>query len=123
MKQRWEQLIDSSFDLFRKLLAWGETTWEGIMVTRSKDIEELEWYLDNAGSDKELCDKAIEIADRILEGIKKLEQKHEEQLYDKIVKDSEDFEQVLRSIKRRKHEHVLDDFFIHGRKLQQEFDF
>lgn len=61
------------------------------MVTRSKDIEELEWYLDNAGSDKELCDKAIEIADRILGGIKKLEQKHEEQLYDKIVKDSEDF--------------------------------
>ena len=93
------------------------------MVTRSKDIEELEWHLNNAGSDKELCDKAIEIADRILRDIKKLEQKHARKLYDGIVKDSEDFERVLRDIKRRKHEHVLDDFFAHGRKIQQEFDF
>lgn len=93
------------------------------MSKRSKDIEELEWHLDNAGSDRELSDKAIEIADRILGDIKQLEQKHESVLYDNIVKDSEDFERVLRNIKRRKHEHVLDDFFAHGRKIQKELDF
>ena len=93
------------------------------MVKRSKDIEELEWHLNNAGSDKELCDKAIEIAGRILRAIKQLAQKHSRRLYDEIVKDCEDFERVLKNIKRRKHEHVLDDFFAHGRKIQQEFDF
>ncbi len=96
---------------------------ENSMSARSKDIEELEWLLDNAGSDKELCDKAIEIADRILQDIKQLEQMFDVLIYDKIVKDSEDFEPVLRSIKRRKHEHVLDDFFAHGRKIQGELDF
>ena len=93
------------------------------MSTRSKDIEELEWLLDNAGSDKELCDKAIEIADRILEDMKRFEQKHDLQVYDKIEKDCQDFETLLRNIKRRKHEHVLDEFFVHGRKIQQELDF
>lgn len=93
------------------------------MDLRSKDIEELEWFLDNAGSDKELCDKAIEIVDRILRDIKQLEHIHSRKLYDRIVKDSSDFERVLRDIKRRKHEHVLDDFFAHGRNMQLEFDF
>lgn len=92
------------------------------MNTSSGEIKELESLLDNAGSDKELCDKAIEITDRILGEIKQLGRKYESQLEDKIIKDSEDFEHVLRNIKKRKHEHVLDDFLAHGRKIQQELD-
>ena len=93
------------------------------MKTRSKDIDELEWFLDNAGSDKELCDKAIEIVDRILRDIKQFEQKHDLQDYEKIENDCQDFETVLKKIKMRKHEHVLDDFFAHGKEMEQQFKF
>lgn len=92
------------------------------MLTRSNDIAELDWFLNNAGSDNEICDKAIEIADRIIRDMKELEQTTDPTLYDKMQRDCDDFEFVLKQIKDRKHKNVLDHFVVHGKKLLKELD-
>ena len=93
------------------------------MPKRAKDIEELEWLLNNAGSDKELCDKAIEIVDRLIYEVKQYQKMGDQALLDEIERQSDDFLSILEEIKRRKHDHVLDDFFNYGKKIQEDFDF
>lgn len=91
-------------------------------MSQSQDITELEWLLDNAGSDKEICEKAIEITNRILRAIKRYKRNKDQTLFAEIAKDCNDLERVLTDIKRRKHEHVLDEYFAYGRSMKKNLD-
>ncbi len=83
------------------------------MAQRAPLIDELEKILDDGGSDKELCDKAIEIIEWLEEEIEIV--KHTANISSAIrIKAQEDFfVLVIDQICARRHEHALDDFEQH----------
>ena len=81
-----------------------------IMAKRAPLIDELEQLLDDGGSDKTLCDKAIEIVEWLT---KESEIAKQAANITKIfaIKEQEDyFIHVIDQIRARRHDHALDAF-------------
>ena len=84
-----------------------------IMTQRAPLIDELEKILNDGGSDQELCDKAIEIVEWLVEESEIV--KHTANISKAIgIKAQEDFfVLVIDQIHARRHDHALDAFKKH----------
>ncbi len=83
------------------------------MAQRAPLIDELEKILNDGGSDQELCDKAIEIVEWLVEESEIV--KHTANISRALgIKAQEDyFVEVIEQIRARRHDHALDVFKKH----------
>ena len=83
------------------------------MAKRTQLIDELEKILDDGGSDKELCDKAIEIVEWLVEESEIVKQTANIAKAMGIKEQEDYFVQVIDQIRARRHDHALDSFKQH----------
>ncbi len=83
------------------------------MAQRAPLIDELEKILDDGGSDKELCDKAIEIVEWLVEDSEIVKQTANIAKAIGIKEQEDYFVQVIDKIHARRHANALDAFKQH----------
>ncbi|OGZ12877.1 MAG: hypothetical protein A2942_01655 [Candidatus Lloydbacteria bacterium RIFCSPLOWO2_01_FULL_50_20] len=85
-----------------------------IVTGRAPDIEELEKMLNDCEDDDTLNDQAIKVFDRLVREVKRVASSHfGGERAKELKQELSDFEQVVRQITKRKHDHVLDRFNQH----------
>jgi len=78
---------------------------------RATDIADLEKMLNDGESDAELCKRSIEIFERLKEEERRVRRTSNSAAAGQRIKEEvADFEQVIRQIENRRHEHALDAF-------------
>lgn len=77
---------------------------------RAADIADLEKMLDDGESDTDLCDRAIEVVERLYEDAKRFRHSSNAPQKKRVQDEVHDLQNVLEQIARRRHAHALDKF-------------
>ena len=83
------------------------------MAQRAPLIDELEKILNDGGSDQELCDKAIEIVEWLLDEDEIVKQTANISKAIGLKEQQDFFVEVIDQIRARRHDHALDAFKKH----------
>lgn len=83
------------------------------MAQRAPDVQELEDLLNNTATDKEMCDKAIEICRRLQLDILLARHGRNTRSLSDLEAERLDFESVMREIWERRSKDVLNDYITH----------
>lgn len=79
-------------------------------MNRATDIADLEKMLNDGEGDGDLCNRAIEIFERLRGEAHRLKQPVHAKERARIEAEAQDFVNVVGQIKQRRHEHALDQF-------------
>lgn len=77
---------------------------------RAADIDDLERMLNDGDGDDVLNARAIEIFERLRDELKRFKYSPSVSEKDRLKAEVEDFEDTLKQIEARRHEHALDRF-------------
>lgn len=86
-------------------------------MSRAPDVADLEKMLDDGKSDDELCDRAIEIVERLRAEARRFRYSGNTREQDRIEAEGADFANVIEQIDKRRHPHALDRFKEYIRNL------
>lgn len=79
-------------------------------MARAADIQDLEKMLNDGEGDEDLCDRAVEIFERLRDEERRFRYFVNSPERKRVEDETKDFVHVIDEINERRHEHALDKF-------------